>query len=241
MSELNPRRRTVDALVFFGALIIAIAAIVIGALVGGRAYVLVSFIVVICAIVPFFVQFERSEPSARLVALIAVLCALAVASRVAFIWVPFFKPMAGIIMIGAIALGRRSGFLIGALSVLASNFIFGQGPWTPWQMLSFGASGYVFGLLADVGVVPRCGLSWARRIGLGVTGALFVICVAGPILDTSSLFYVFSNINVNSALAVYAAGFVPNCLQGAATFATLLLVADPMLGMIDRLRLKYGI
>lgn len=228
-------------MVFATALAVAVAAIVIGALAGGRAYVLVSFIVVTCAIVPFFVQFERSRPSARLVAMIAVLCALAVASRAVFIWVPFFKPMAAIVMIGGIAFGRRSGFLIGALSVLASNFVFGQGPWTPWQMLSFGACGYVFGLLADRGALPRHDLTAGKRVGLSVGGAAFVVCVSGPILDTSSLFYVFSNVGLSSALAVYAAGLVPNCIQAAATLVTLLLVGNPVLGMIHRLSVKYDI
>lgn len=241
MSELRERKHIGDVLVFSCALVVAVASIVIGALMRGRSYVLVSFIVVICAIVPFFVQFERSRPSARLVAMIAVLCALAVASRAAFVWVPFFKPMAGIVMIGGMAFGRRSGFLIGALSMLASNFIFGQGPWTPWQMLSFGACGYVFGLLADRGAIPRSGFSIGQRFGVAFGGAAFVVLIAGPLLDTSSLFYVMSNVNLSSALFVYVAGFAPNCIQAAATFITLLLVANPILGMIHRLDVKYGI
>lgn len=213
----------------------------LGAALGGKGYVLASFAVVLAAMVPFLVRFERRRPSAQEVALLAALCALAVASRVAFAWVPHFKPMAGIVMITGMALGAPSGFLAGALSALASNFIFGQGPWTPWQMLSFGVCGLVFGLLADKRVVPRSGLSWGQRVGLAVAGGLLVVLVAGPILDTSSLFLMLSSITPEGAAAMYLAGFPVNCIHGAATTVTLLLLANPLLGMIARTRLRHGL
>lgn len=240
MPQLRSSLKGVDVLVSLGALVVAVAAVVVGSMIGGKAYVLVSFIVVICALIPFFVHFEHGKPQAREIALVAVMCALAVASRVAFVWIPFFKPFAAIVMIGGMAFGRRTGFLIGALAMLASNFIFGQGPWTPWQMLSFGLCGYAFGALANIPFIRNAGSSWWLWVVVGALGAAFVICIAGPVLDTSSLFYMFSNITLESAIAVYAAGFIPNCIQGAATFATLLLVARPILRMIERISLKYG-
>ena len=220
------------------ALACAVASVIVGALIGGRAYVVVSVIVVLCAIAPFFVIFESRRPQTREIVMLAVMCALAVAARAAFVWLPGFKPMAAIIMITGIALGPSSGFLVGSLAALTSNFIFGQGPWTPWQMLAFGLCGLVFGALAQRGVIKREKLGVKALVALSALGAVFVVLVAGPVLDTSSLFFMISRITPETIVAVYLAGFPMNCMQAAATFVTLLLVANPLLGKIARIRRK---
>lgn len=218
----------------------AAVAVAVSALVGGRAYVAASFIVVLCASIPFFIRFEQRRPQARELALLAVLCALAVASRAAFVWVPHFKPMAGIIMIAGMALGPSSGFMVGSMAALVSNFIFGQGPWTPWQMLAFGLCGLVFGLIGRRVVRPGVHLGWGVRVALAVVGGLFIVLVAGPVLDTSSLFLMVSRLTPEAAAAVYLAGFPVNCSHGIATAVTLLLLADPLLSRLSRLGKKYG-
>ncbi len=228
-------------LVWVLVLLAAAVTVGAGALMRGRSYIVVSTLLVAYSMVPAFVSFERRRPQAREVVTIAVMCALAVAARAAFVWLPNFKPMAAIVMITGVALGAPAGFLTGSLAALVSNFIFGQGPWTPWQMLSFGLCGAVFGLLGQCGAVPRRGLSWRARALLGVGGAAFVIVVAGPILDTSSLLFMASRISWESVAAVYAAGFLVNCLQGAATFLTLFVLADPLLEQLARLRTKYAL
>lgn len=220
------------------ALACAVASVIAGALVGGRAYVVVSVIVVLCAIAPFFVLFESRRPQTREIVMLAVMCALAVAARAAFVWLPGFKPMAAIIMITGIALGPSSGFLAGSLAALTSNFIFGQGPWTPWQMLAFGLCGLVFGALAQRGIIAREKLGAPALVALSALGAAFVVLVAGPVLDTSSLFFMVSRITPETIVAVYLAGFPMNCVQAAATFVTLLLVANPLLGKMARIRRK---
>ena len=114
MRELDEKRgddqghgRTIA--VWILALACAMASIVVGALAGGKSYVIVSVIVVLCAIVPFFVGFARRRPQARELVMLAVMCALAVAARAAFIWLPGFTPMAAIVMIAGIAYGPTSG------------------------------------------------------------------------------------------------------------------------------------
>lgn len=245
MRELDEKRgddqghgRTIA--VWILALVCAMASIVVGALAGGKSYVIVSVIVVLCAIVPFFVGFERRRPQARELVMLAVMCALAVAARAAFIWLPSFKPMAAIVMIAGIAFGPSSGFLVGSLSALTSNFIFGQGPWTPWQMLAFGLCGLAFGALARRGVVKREDLGVTGSLVLAILGAVFVVIVVGPVLDTSSLFFMVSRITPEVIVAVYLAGFPMNCAQAAATFVTLLLAAAPLLDKLSRVRRKYG-
>lgn len=229
-----------QAMVWLAVIALAIATVAVGALLKGKSYIVVSVLLVIYCMIPFFISFERRRPQARELVILAVMCALAVAARAAFVWLPHFKPMVGIVMITGIAFGASSGFLTGALSAVVSNFIFGQGPWTPWQMLSYGLCGFVFGLLAERGVIPRNALSWKARLALSAGGCAFVMFVAGPVLDASSLFTMVSVITWQTAVAVFLAGFPVNCMHGIATFVTLALLANPMLDKLERLRKKYG-
>lgn len=203
-----------------------------------KPYYLISVLIIGAALVPFFAGFERRRPTARDIVLLAVMVALAVASRAAFAAVPHFKPMAAVVMITGMALGPRQGFLAGALAALASGFLFGQGPWTPFQMLAFGSAGLVFGLVGPRLPVPLSG--WAR-LGLAGAGFLFVVLVLGPILDTSSVFLMLASLTPASVLAIYGAGLPINVIHGVATALTLLLVANPLLGQLARLRTKYGL
>lgn len=223
------------------AAVLAPLTVAAGMAVPGNGYYLSGTLIVLYALVPFFVSFEGRRPEAREVAVVAVLAALAVAARAAFVWVPHFKPMAAIIMIAGVAAGPQVGFLVGSVAALASNFIFGQGPWTPWQMLAFGMAGLVMGLLADARAIPRSRLAWPQRIALAAIGFVLVVAVVGPILDTSTFFYLATAPTPELAAAVYLAGLPVNVLHGAATSLALFLVASPLLDQLARVRTKYGL
>lgn len=227
-------------IVLLASIGVAVSAVVAGGAIGTSSYAVVSLIVIGCAMLPFFVSFERSRPKAREVVMMAVLCAIAVASRAVFAYTPSFKPTAAIVMICGIAFGPRSGFMAGAVTMLASNMIFGQGPWTPWQMLSFGACGLVFGALADKGFIPKDHVPWKKLQTVSVLAASFIVFIAGPVLDTSTLFFMVSTITPQATAAVYLAGVPWNCMLAAATFITLMLAANPLLGIISRVEKKYG-
>ena len=226
-SRARCRARAKTLLTILAALVLAPLTVVVGMGIPGNGYYLSGTLIVLYAIVPFFVAFEGRRPTAREIAVVAVLTALAVAARAAFVWVPHFKPMAAIIMIAGIAAGPQTGFLVGSVAALASNFIFGQGPWTPWQMLAFGLVGLVAGLLADARVFPRANLSWPRRVALAVTGFVLIYLSTAP---TPEL-----------AATVYLAGLPVNAIHGAATALTLLVVANPLLDQLARVRVKYGL
>ena len=248
------RARVKTILTILAALVLAPLTAVAGMAVPGNGYYLSGTLIVLYAIVPFFVSFEGRRPTAREIAVVAVLTALAVAARAAFIWVPHFKPMAAVIMIAGLAAGPQTGFLVGSVAALASNFIFGQGPWTPWQMFSWGIVGFltgtlyrtgifgtVAGLLADARVFPRANLSWPRRIALATVGFVLIVGLVGPILDTSTFFYLSTAPTPELAAVVYLAGLPVNAIHGAATALTLLVVANPLLDQLARVRVKCGL
>lgn len=219
---------------------LAIATVAAGAIIRGKSYLLVSVLIALYAVVPFFFSFEQRKPEARELVTLAVMCALAVASRAAFIWVPHIKPMAGIIFITGIALGPTSGFLCGSLSALVSNFIFGQGPWTPFQMLTFGLGGFLFGTLSERRIIPHKDLSLRARVAVSVIGFLYILFIGGPILDIFTVIYSISKFSWETIAAIFVAGFPVNFMHGVGTFAVILLLSNPILDKLDRLRTKYG-
>ena len=116
---------------------------------------LFTFAVAFVAVGVLFAGFEKSRPALRQIMPAAVLGALAAAGRILFAPIPDFKPVSAICILAGAVFGRRSGFMVGALAALVSNFFFGQGPWTPWQMYAWGLVGYLAGVLADVGAFGK--------------------------------------------------------------------------------------
>ena len=189
----------------------------------------------ILSMIPFFVSYESRKPQARELVTLAVMCAIAVASRVAFIAVPHFKPIGGIVMITAMAFGPQAGFMAGSLSMLISDIIFGQGPWTPWQMLSFGLLGFVSGIMGRAKI-----LDVAKPMRNAIIGFLMILLVVGPILDTSTVFFMASMVNGQSALAVYLAGIHINAIHASAVALCMFFLTKPIMEKLDRIKVKYG-
>ncbi len=115
-----------------------------------------------------FAWYERARPDARIVALVATLAAFAALGRIAFAAIPNVKPTTDIVLVSGYALGAGPGFVVGALAALVSNFFFGQGPWTPWQMAGWGATGLIGAGLA-VATRGRIG-RWPLAIVCAVVG-----------------------------------------------------------------------
>lgn len=201
---------------------------------GDRNFYLVSLLIILYTLAPFFLVFERRRPQARELVILAVMCGIAVASRTAFIWLPHFKPMTAIVIIAGAAFGPEAGFLVGAVSGFVSNFIFGQGVWTPWQMFAFGVAGFLAGLLAKRNILKK------KKYPMSVFGGVVTMLVVGPLLDTCTLFTMNSVMTWESAAAIYLSGVPVNVIQTMATVLTLLLVAEPMFEKLDRVKLKYG-
>lgn len=207
----------------------------LGTRVKGRWYYLISTMIIIELMLPFFFRFEARRPQARELAVLTVMAALAAVSRVVFAFSPYLKTITGIIMITGIAFGPEAGLLTGAVAAFASNFFFSQGPWTPWQMFAYGFSGFWAGLIF------HGHRRWARPWVLAPFGFLTILFLVGPLLDSCTVFTMLSKFTVKNVLAVYAAGIGYNVTHGIGAALTLFFVSRPLLGKLDRLQTKYGI
>jgi energy-coupling factor transporter ATP-binding protein EcfA2/uncharacterized membrane protein len=200
---------------------------------GGRKYYFISLLVLLECMAPFFLIFEGRKPQTRELVVVAVLCAIGVAGRAAFFMVPQFKPVMAIVIVAGVSLGGETGFLVGAMTMLASNVLFSQGPWTPWQMFAMGLVGFLAGVLFGRGGLPR------NRVALSIYGALAAILVYGGIMNPASALLWADEINWEILLAYYLSGFPMDCVQAAATAVFLWLAGEPMLEKLERVKGKY--
>jgi hypothetical protein len=113
---------------------------------------LASFLIVGVVLALGWLAYERARPSARMIAVVGTLAAVAALGRDAFVALPDVKPITALALVVGYALGPLPGFSVGALGMLASNFVLGQGPYTPWQMAAWGLVG-LFG--AALGALSR--------------------------------------------------------------------------------------
>ena len=200
-----------------------------------RKYYFISLLIIFYTMIPFAMIFEKREPQARELVIIAVLTAIAVAGRGAFFMLPQFKPVVAIVIITGVSLGAESGFLVGAMSGFVSNFFFGQGPWTPWQMFSFGIIGFLGGILFEKGIINK------SKLSLCIYGGLSTFFIYGPIVDLASLLIFTSHFSWKALIATYASGLWFNVIHAAATVFFLYILSQPMLEKLDRIKIKYGL
>ena len=228
-------RRPRDASLRDGAVLAAVPAVLAAAAAAGFAQTaLLSLAVVAGAVALLFAGFERSRPGLRQIMPAVVLGALAAAGRVLFAPVPDFKPVSAVCILAGTVFGRRCGFMVGALAALVSNFFFGQGPWTPWQMYGWGLIGYVAGVLADAGLFDRF------RPAVYVYGFLSGL-LYGVILDSWHVIGYVNPLTWEGALLAYGAGMPFNVVHGAATVVFLGALYAPWRRKLERIRTKYAL
>ena len=202
---------------------------------GWRKYLLCSLIVVMAAMLPFFMMFEGRKPKAREIMVISVLAAIGVAGRAAFFMVPSFKPVAAIVILTGISFGGEAGFLVGSLTMLISNMFMGQGPWTPWQMFAFGMIGFLAGILYQKGILK------ARKFDLCIYGFLSVFLIYGGIMNPASILMSYGYITKSSLIAYYISGAPVDLVHAASTVIFLWLLSRPLLEKLERIKVKYGL
>jgi len=200
-----------------------------------RKYYIISSLLLFEAMLPFVFVFEGRRPQARELIIVAVLCAIGVIGRAAFFMLPQFKPLIAIVIIAGVCFGGESGFLVGALSALISNFFFSQGPWTPWQMLALGLIGFMAGLLFSKRLLIR------KRFSLCVYGALATVLIYGGIINPASVLMFQSYPTVEMVLISYIQALPMDLIHAASTVFFLYFIAEPMIGKLERIKFKYGL
>lgn len=200
-----------------------------------RKYYFISLLIILYTMLPFALVFERRKPQARELIVIAVLTAIAVAGRAAFFMLPQFKPVVAIVIIAGVSFGPEAGFLVGATTGFVSNFFFGQGPWTPWQMFCFGIIGFLAGILF------RRGWLKTSKLALCTFGGMATFFIYGGIINIGSLLMFTPVLSREALISTYASGFWFDMVHAIATVIFLYFLSRPMIEKLDRIKVKYGL
>ena len=197
-----------------------------------KQYAFVSIAVSVLALLQFLLSFERKDTAVTKLVIIAVMTALSVAGRMIFAMIPGFKPVTALVIITAISLGKEAGFITGALSAVLSNFYFGQGPWTPFQMLTWGLIGWLAGIM---------GKKLANsKILLSVFGFLAGISFS-LLLDIWSTLWLFNTFKLNTYLLAVSSSLPFMAIYAVSNVVFLLLLTKPIAKKLERIKVKYGL
>ncbi len=197
-----------------------------------KAYAWISLAVAILSVGLFYTTFERKKEKARKIVVIAVMTTLSVVGRFVFAAIPGFKPITAIVVITAVWLGGESGFLVGSLSALISNFYFGQGPWTPFQMLAWGLIGLFAGYLSAPLKKSRLLLS-LYGIFAGVAFSL--------IMDVWTVLWYQGGFSIRLYAAALLTALPYTVSYAVSNVIFLLLLGEPFGRKLERVKIKYGV
>jgi Squalene-hopene cyclase C-terminal domain/Family of unknown function (DUF6580)/Prenyltransferase and squalene oxidase repeat len=198
------------------------------------SWIAASFLVLGLALAAGFGWYERSHPSARVLALVATLAALAALGRIAFAPIPNVKPTTDIVLLTGYALGGAPGFATGAVAAVASNLFFGQGPWTQWQMVGWGLAGLIGAGVASV---------FGRELGRVALAAAcaFAGAVYGVVMNLS-LWVTYSGDHSWAKLgAVFATSFPFDMAHVLGNVAFCIAFGPALARALQRFRMRFEV
>lgn len=225
----------------------------------GRHYLLVSFLILAGTFLPFLIRFESRKPAAREVVLLAVMTAFSVAANLVCSHTIPLHAGTAIVILSGIALGPESGFLIGAMGRLVCNFFDGQGPWTPWQMVTWGLLGLIAGMMffepdlrrASVFKQDEKRFQRGRKLSpncmsMTVFAFISVFLLYGGVMNLAAL--LMQNmmnpgeypVTVDAMKAVYLAGIPYDLGHAAGAAFCIFLFGESLLQKVKRVQIKYG-
>lgn len=200
-----------------------------------RKYYFISLLVIVESMIPFCMLFEWRKPKARELIVISVMCAIAVAGRSAFFMIPQFKPVIALVIIAGVCFGGETGFLVGCVTAFVSNFFFGQGPWTPWQMFALGVIGFLAGIIFKKGIVS------GNRLSLCIFGFFSTVVIYGGIMNPASVIMAQSKINMQMIVSALAVGLPFDLVHATGTAFFLWCISGAMIEKFERVKIKYGL
>ncbi len=193
-----------------------------------KKHLFISFFVAILSVLLFIAGFEKRVTGTRRMVITAVMIALSVVGR----FIPFFKPVTAITVITAIYIGGESGFLVGSLSALISNFYFGQGPWTAFQMLAWGLIGLVAGFLSK----PLR----KSKVALLIYGVLSGVAFSF-VMDVWTVLWYNDTFDPTLYLTAIGTALPHTVLYSVSNLIFLLFMAKPFGDKLSRIKIKYGV
>ncbi len=197
-----------------------------------KYYAFLALVVSILSCVPLFYAFERKNTTSAELTVLAVLIALSALGRLVFAWLPGFKPVTAMVVLTAVYFGREAGFAVGAFSALVSNFYFGQGPWTPFQMCAWGLIGFAAGLLQKP-------LQHSRAL-LCLYGAVAGLAYSAA-MDVWTVLWAEGGWNWVRYLATVVTALPTTVLYILSNILFLLFLARPIGDKLERLYVKFGL
>ena len=130
---------------------------------------LITLIFFVLTILAFLFEFETTATSAKQIVLVSMLGTISALSRLPFAALMNFQPCTFFIICSGYVFGPVAGFMVAALTTLISNLFLGHGPWTVYQIFTWGLVGVSAGYLRRVPVRS----DQARIILLLVFGAVW--------------------------------------------------------------------
>ena len=202
---------------------------VVGALAfDAKKHIIIALAAAVMALLLFAAGFEKKSTGTRRMVIVAVMTALCFAGR----FIPFLKPIAALTIITALYLGGEAGFLVGAMSALLSNFYFGQGPWTAFQMLAWGLIGLFAGIFSEKLL--------KSRILLLIYGALTGIAYSF-IMDIWTVLWYNQGFDIRLYLAALVSAIPYTLSYAVSNVLFLYLLAKPFGEKLHRIKVKYGV
>lgn len=196
-----------------------------------KQYAWITLCIAVLACIPFCLSFENGKTRVKEMMIIAVMVSLAVVGRIIFTPLPGFKPVTAIVVITAMYFGGEAGFLTGALSAVISDFYFGQGPWTPFQMFVWGLIGFIAGVIADP--LKR------SRILLGVYGIISGVLFS-LLMDVWTVLWWDGSFTLTRYLAATVSAARFTVVYAVSNVIFLLLLQKPIGKKLERIKDKYG-
>ena len=196
-----------------------------------KFYAYISLVITILAIILFISGFEKGYLKiigTRRMVLVVVLTVMSVIGR----FFPIIKPVTALTIIAGMYLGSEAGFLVGAMSAVISNFFWGQGPWTPFQMFAWGMIGLLAGLFS--GILRR------NRIVLYIAGA-FSGVLFSMIMDIWTVLWYNNGFDLNLYLTAISTAVPMTLVYAVSNVIFLIVLAGPIGKKLDRIKTVYGI
>ena len=194
----------------------------------GKYYDVASLIAAFLSCIPFYITFEKSKATSKEIMLVALMTAFSVCGRIMF----SFKPITAFTIISGMYLSAPAGFICGSFSALISNIYFGQGPWTLFQMISWGLIGFISGVIGEKLLEKRIILV----IYAFISGVLFSL-----IMDLWTVLNIDKEFNFSRYIIQLISSFPIMIVYSLSNIVFLILLQKPIGKKLKRAKKRCGI